>query len=236
MAAGGTFSITSRSGGARWYGRISVPAAVARSAGIRAGMCLSASVAGKRLLLSRAEGGAIRFPQASGRGERRHVFEAATKTLKLQNVAHKQSAVPMHAVLGGISIGIPEEMLLKRDGAEQAPHRRSRSTKPGALPRMHVEELAPKAKVEREVDDWEETLDPVRALIADADRSGRQVSPVRIGDLVEFLRGEGRRVQSVNSRLFRVDGVLMSAAAVAELANEICSARGQPSFVLISGE
>src|SRR3546814_5805857 len=74
------------------------------------------------------------------------------------------------------------------------------------LPRLMPWEVAEKPRKVRSATDWSEEYDPVRAILAESARSARMLKPVRIGDVVEFLRAEGRSILIAGPRLFIMDG------------------------------
>src|SRR3546814_7222068 len=95
-------------------------------------------------------------------------------------------------------------------------------------------EVAEKPRKVRSATDWSEEYDPVRAILAESARSARMLKPVRIGDVVEFLRAEGRSIRIAGPRLFIMDGQSANWAGIVDAANAIRSERDETIFVPLS--
>lgn len=222
-----TLSITARDGGSRWYGRILIPREVIGLAGLRPGVRIAATRYDDDLVIEECPDGRARMPMPRGSSALRYVFEFSVTTLGLRPVALSQMPIPAEPLYGGVKLKVPRDLIAPI--AKQKPRR---STADG-LPMLMPWEIEARPRRRRSASDWSEDPNPIRAVMADA-RCGRGPIPARIGDIAEFLRKQGRRLERAGARLFLLDGVVVNWAAVVETANDLRASQGSPPFVLIA--
>jgi hypothetical protein len=228
MGASGTLAITARGGGERWYARASLPAEAVRAAGWAPGERLAAiPEEGCWLKFSVSPSGAIRLPRASGKGGRRHVFEAAVATLGLKPIQFPQEDAAAEAVGAAVRLRVPGGLL------DLAPRPRSRKSRGERVAQFEPAQRKPRRVESREISQAEAEPDPAGALIADARRSGRDVVPASVEDVFAFFAESGRRAERIGERLFRLDGQVVNGAALADAANMARTRLGLPRFVLV---
>lgn len=220
MPQQGSIAITARGDNSRWYGRISIPQALAAEAGLSAGMRINATCRDGRIVIFPDENGRIKFPGATGKSNPRHAFEAATATLGLREIQLPQSAAAACARDGGVHIDVPAEFV-----ATESKPRRKAAKSP----------IRAKSSAERP------PLPPMRgiygataAVLIDASRAGKKVRPMSARQVVELLRELGKEVvpHGQQFRLFRFEGATATISDLLEAANKLTADLDQGPIIL----
>lgn len=215
----GSIAITSRNGGDRWYGRVSIPEAVAREAGLREGIRVSARNDDGAIVIFQDDCGRIKFPGAKGRSFPRHSFEAATSTLGLQEIHLAQQITKVEVVNGEIIVNVPEEFMAK----DLKGRRRVRKD----IPRP-VRKASGEVPVAQPRD-----FGTASTLITEANRAGKAVRPMNLGEMIEELKKHGKTLVRMGPRLFRLDEQTISLADLQDACAKALGASDHDRVVLV---
>lgn len=222
LADHGSLAITGRGDGNRWYGRVSIPESVARDAGLQEGMRISAKCCDGRIVIQLDEKGPIKFPAKTGKGNPRHAFEAATATLGLKEMVLHQTNARISIEEGKVYMHVPEECLASVQKVRKK-NKKEIKAKPNVAPPRTVYVPAPG------------TYGAAAAVLADANRVGKDVRPMTISRIVETLREHGRNIQPLGPNLFRLDGKRnVTRADLQDVANEVTKSGDNNKIILIA--
>lgn len=220
MPGHGTLAITARGCGSRWYGRVSIPADVAKAARLSAGTRVSARCEGGIIIIQADDQGRIRFPEARGKQFPRHAFEAATRTLGLKEIRLTQASAVTEISEGEVRLKVPDECLA---GEDQKPAR-PRRTKP------RRERIMPDPA---DMGEAARRYGSAAAITLEAARSGRRVRAMTLPEVVSLLGDLGVTVDVQGPRYFRLDGESANASDLVERANRLSGSTDHDRIVLI---
>jgi len=216
----GTLAITARGDGNRWYGRISVPAEVAAAANIKEGTRVTARRTDLMIVIEADEFGRLKFPKARGKGTRRHAFEAATSTLGLKTTRMPQSGIHVEARDGQIRIHVPELWLSENHKPKPKP-KKPKSKKPEKTKDSPVQQAGQKL--------W----GTAAAIVTEARRSGKQVQPKSLAEIVEMIRQKGVDINVAGPRLFKLRGATVTSSDLLDEVNRLYGCSEQDRIALI---
>lgn len=220
MSNRGTLAITARGDGNRWYGRISVPADIAAEARIREGSRVSARRQENQIIIEADDNGRLSFPKPRGKSVKRHAFEAATSTLGLKMVRMPQCGIHIDAIEGQIRVHVPDVWLCD----EHKPRRRQRKPRE----RKPSQPMAQKKSYE-----GEKMWGTAGAIVTEARRSGKQVAPKTLQQVVDMIREKGVEVKVAGPRLFFLYGKSVTSSDLLDEVNKLYNCSDQNRIALI---
>lgn len=217
MPAHGTLAITARGDGTRWYGRISISAAVARKACLSEGVRVSARCVGGEIVIKADDYGRIRFPAAKGKADPKHAFEAATSTLGLKHVKLCQSPTRTKIEVGEVRLQVPEDCL-SADPPKKAGRRKEDSRKAVPLP------VAPDAP---------KLYGAAGAIVTEAGRAGKLVRPMSLAEIVSRIAEMGQDVKVLGPRFFKLNGKSVTMPDLLDEVNRLCGSTEHDRIALV---
>lgn len=234
---GGSLSISAPAGRGRYHARIALDHSIIRLAAIEAGSRLAVMPRpgdGCIILEARADG-QVKLPEAQGKARPRHTLKAAPSTFGLQQVQVKREPILVEPMREAVRLIVPQNLLVPAPvlAKGRAPVERNLLGEASALPKLMPWEIENKPRKPRSALDWTEEIDPIQAILQESSRTSQKLTPARIGDIVEFLRAEGRDIRIAGPRLFMMDGEAVNWASVVEAANLLRAEAGDPIFVLL---
>lgn len=215
----GSLAITSRNGGDRWYGRVSIPETVAREAGFREGSRVSARNEDGSIVIFQDDCGRIKFPGAKGRSFPRHSFEAATSTLGLSDTHLAQQTTKVEVIKGEIVVFVPEGYMAK----DLKGRRKIRRDIP-----KPIKKTSDEIRVPRTTD-----FGTASTLLTDANRQGKAVRPMTLSQMIDELGKHGTTVEKMGPRLFKMNGDTASLADVQDACSKALGASDHDRIVLV---
>lgn len=218
----GTIAITSRADGNRWYGRISIPESIAKSAGILEGMKISAKCIEGLIEIRLDEQGRIKFPAAKGKNIQRHAFEAATTTLGLREIPLSQCATEIIVENNIIKIKVPNDCLSNDI-------RSNKKNKKEVL-KSDYEILKPHVSLQKNL----LGKGSAAAIVTEANRVGKSVQPMNINQILNILKEKKYKVEQIGARLFSIDGKNISLPDLMDMAYKLTESNEQNKIILIT--
>lgn len=218
----GTIAITARGDGSRWYGRISISLEIAQQISISEGDRVSARFTDEGIVIYPDEHGRIKIPEAKGKNEKKHAFEAATTTLGLKEIRLSQQAVGTEIIEGTILVKVPTEYLAGDNPKKRKP--RKKTIKP--MPPQQKREYHP-IFIQNKIHG------SAAAIVTEANRSGKKVRPMSLTEIIELLMEKGQDIKIMGPRFFKLNGKSVTPSDLADTANKISGCTDQDRIILV---
>lgn len=218
----GTIAITARGDGSRWYGRISISLEIAQQISINEGDRVSARFTEEGIIIYPDEHGRIKIPEAKGKNEKKHAFEAATTTLGLKEIRLSQQAVVTEIIEGTILVKVPVEFLAGDNPKKRKPRKKTNKPVPPQIKR----EYTPIFKQHK-------IHGSAAAIVTEASRSGKKVRPMSLKEIIDLLIEKGQDVKVLGPRFFKLNGKSVTQSDLADTANKISGCTDQDRIILV---